>query len=416
MNKKITIFMILLMAVTFGFAGVFELYGIGKVGLNYSVTALGRGKSSAAYSDSLSINLQNPANLAYLRKAGIEMSVSTSHNAITGTGNTDNTTGFSYGMLKFPLSSKGGFALGLTPLTSSHASYMIVAEDDDYSETARSVGNIYAATLGAGYSFFKKGQLAVGASADFLIGGYNITKEMDFTTDLYSDVLIETDEGFSGWKFTGGINVKPFDFLSIGASYSRVATSNRRQITNYMTNGDYFYSHIDTVNYSTTSVFPNRLSVGLAFMPIPRYIFTADWMQYQFTDLTSDFSFNPFYEGSQIRPFNHYGLGFERQGILSEYVPFHQSLSWRGGVYYEEQYMANSDGIPVKTYGLSLGIGVPFTKYQNRVDAAFVIEHNRGTIFEQDDITSLNISEFVYHFNLSITIAENWFNTRGKYR
>lgn len=416
MNKKITIFMILLMAVTFGFAGVFELYGIGKVGLNYSVTALGRGKSSTAYSDSLSVNLQNPANLAHLKKAGIEMSVGTSHNAITGTGNTDNATGFSYGMLKFPLSSKGGFALGLTPLTSSHASYKIVAEDDDYSETARSVGNIYAATLGVGYSFFKKGQLAVGASADFLIGGYNITKEMDFTTDLYSDVLIETDEGFSGWKFTGGISVRPFDFLSIGASYSRVATSNRRQITNYMTNGDYFYSHIDTVDYSNTSVFPNRLSVGLAFMPIPRYIFTADWMQYQFTDLTSDYSFNPFYEGSQIRPFNHYGLGFERQGILSEYVPFHKSLTWRGGLYYEEQYMANSDGIPVKTYGLTLGIGVPFTKYQNRVDAAFVIEHNRGTIFEQDDITSLNISEFVYHFNLSITIAENWFNTRGKYR
>jgi hypothetical protein len=422
MNKKIITIILLLISATFGFAGVFELYGLGKVGLNYSVSSMGRGKSSTAYSDSLSVNLQNPANLAHIKKAGMEVSVNTNHNFITGTGNTDNMTGFSYGMLKFPLGPKGGFALGLSPLTSSHTSYKIMNPDSLYNETASSIGNIYAATIGLGYSFFKEGQVAIGASADFLIGGYNINKEMNFISNSLSDVLIETDEGFSGWKFTGGINIRPFKFLSLGASYSHVTSSSRRQITNYMTSrassssSNYFYSYVDTVDYSSTSVFPNRFSVGLAFMPVARYIFTMDWMQYQFTDLTSDFSFNPFYEGSQIRPFNHYGIGFERQGILSEYVPFHKSLTYRAGLYYEEQYMANSQGDPVKTYGLTLGMGVPFTKYQNRVDAAFAVEYNTGTIYEQNGIAPINVSEFVYHFNLSITIAENWFNTRGKYR
>lgn len=416
MNKRSLIAILLLLSFTFGFAGVFELYGIGKVGLNYSVSSLGRGKSSTAYSDSLTINLQNPANLAFIKKAGLEMSVHTGHNAIIGTGNTDNNTGFSYGMIKFPLSRKGGFALGLTPLTSSHASYRINDELNDYYETATSVGNIYAATLGIGYSFFNKSQLSIGASADYLIGGYNISKEMDFESNSFSDVLIETDEGFSGWKFTGGINVKPFKSLSLGFSYSYVNNSSRRQIINYMTSGSYFYSFIDTVEYNNTKVFPNRLSVGLAFMPLPRYIFTVNWMQYQFVDLASDFSFNPFYDDSQIMPFNHYGFGFERKGILSEYVPFHQSLTYRGGLFYEEQYMANSQGIPVKTYGLTLGMGIPFTKYQNRVDAAFVVEYNKGTIYEEAGIAPIDVSEFVFHFNLSITIAENWFNTRGKYR
>jgi len=36
----------------------------------------------------------------------------------------------------------------LAPLTSSHASYQIVDEVNQYNETATSVGNIYAATLG----------------------------------------------------------------------------------------------------------------------------------------------------------------------------------------------------------------------------------------------------------------------------
>ncbi len=245
---------------------------------------------------------------------------------------------------------------------------------------------------------------------------------MNFESNSFSDVLIETDEGFSGWKFTGGLNIRPIKELSLGVSYSYVAISSRRQITNFMTDrsnddySDYFYSYVDTVEYNNTSIFPNRFSVGLAFMPSPSYIFTVDWMQYQFDDLTSDFSFNPFYEGSQIRPFNHYGLGFEKRGTLSEYVPYYQSLTYRGGVFYEEQYMANSLGSPVKTYGLSLGIGIPFTKYQNRVDAAFIAEYNNGTIYEQSGIQPVRVSEFVYHFNLSITIAETWFNTRGKYR
>lgn len=156
MNKKTLIILLSLLSVSLGFAGVFELYGLGKVGLNYSVSAMGRGYSSTAYSDSLSVNLQNPANLAHIKKAGLEVSMRTNHNAIVNTGNTDNVTGFSYGMIKFPLSQKGGFALGLVPLTSSHASYQIVDEVNAYSETATSVGNIYEATLGVGYSFFKK--------------------------------------------------------------------------------------------------------------------------------------------------------------------------------------------------------------------------------------------------------------------
>ena len=420
MNKKIFTILLTLFLSTGLYAGIFELYGVGKIGVNYSVAAQGRGKTSVAYSDSLSYNMQNPANLAHLKKAGIEVSVENSFNSIENVGYTNGYTGFSYGMLKFPLADKGGFALGLTPITSSHASYQIMMPDSSYWETASSEGNIYAATIGVAYSFFKKGQLSIGASAEYLIGGYNIVKEMDFYSPSLDAVKIESDEGFNGWQFTGGISFSPIKEISLGASYTHVSNTTRRQITNYMvgsTSSD-FYSHVDTVEYNNIKLFPNRFSVGLAFMPTPRYIFTLDWMQYQFGSLSSDFSFNPFYEGSQVHPFNHYGLGFERKGILSEYVPYYKSLTYRGGVYFEEQYMANSEGVPVKTYGVSLGLGLPFTEYSNRLDLAFTLEYNSGTIYEIDGInpTPINLNELVYRFNLSITIAENWFKTRGKYR
>ncbi|MDZ7821898.1 MAG: hypothetical protein U5N26_08840 [Candidatus Marinimicrobia bacterium] len=98
MNKKILHLLVLIVLFSFSlsYAGVFELYGLGKIGLNSSVASTGRGKSSTAYSDSLTCQTpKNQANLAYIRKAGMEMSLNTHHNHITGTGNTNNHTGFS---------------------------------------------------------------------------------------------------------------------------------------------------------------------------------------------------------------------------------------------------------------------------------------------------------------------------------
>ncbi|MBW6458388.1 MAG: hypothetical protein K0B52_04415 [FCB group bacterium] len=414
MNKKTTTLLLsLLFMISLAQAGIFELYGIGNVGLNYSVSALGRGKSSTAYSDSLTVNLQNPANLAYLRNAGLEMSVHTHHNMIAGTGNTNNFTGFNYGLMKFPLASKGAFTFGIVPLTSSNAACKIEDTVNGYSETARAIGNIYAASFGIGYSFFKRGQLAIGAAADVLIGGYSLTKEIDFTGSL-APVTIESDEGFGGTQFSGGINISPIPQLSIGAAYTMVTSSSRRQIVHYMSNpSTYFYSYLDTVNYTDMRIFPNQLRVGLALKLTPRYILTADWMQYQFEVLGSDFSFNPFYETATIRSYNHYGAGLERRGILSEYVPYYQSLTYRFGLFYDQHYMADSQGVPVRTIGISLGIGLPFTQFRNRIDAAFVCEYNYGTIYEQTGIDPVRASEFVYHFKVSISIAETWFRTRS---
>jgi hypothetical protein len=412
-KKKFTSLLFLILMISAAQAGIFELYGIGSVGLNYSVSALGRGKSSTAYSDTTTVNLQNPANLAYLRNAGLEMSVQTHHNQIIGTGNTNNFTGFNYGLMKFPLASKGAFTFGLVPLTSSNASCKIEDTVNGYSETARAIGNIYAASFGIGYSFFRRGQLAIGASADILIGGYSISKEIDFEGTL-APVTIESDEGFSGTQFSGGINITPFKQLSIGAAYTIVNHSSRRQIMHYMSNpAAYFYSHLDTVDYTDTRVFPNQLRVGLALKLAPRYILTADWMQYQFKTLGSDFSFNPFYEMATVRSYNHYGVGFERRGILSEYVPYYQSLTYRFGVFYDQHYMADSQNVPVQTVGISLGLGLPFTQFRNRIDAAFICEYNSGTLYEQSGIDPIRVSEFVYHLKVSISIAETWFRTRS---
>ncbi|MDD3966941.1 MAG: hypothetical protein PHP63_07840, partial [Candidatus Marinimicrobia bacterium] len=288
----------------------------------------------------------------------------------------------------------------------------------DYSEVSRSLGNIYAATVGAGYAFFPKKQLALGLSADYLIGGYTITNDIEFEGgSLLTPVRIERAEGFSGLQFSAGINLSPFDFLSIGAAYTLPGPASQREITRYMAlSSSYYYSYIDTTEFSDINIFPEQLRVGLALKLAPHYILTGDWVRYQFSESDAAFSINPLFEGQQIGPFDHYGIGFEKQGILSEYVPFHKSLTYRFGVFFDEHYLSDSEGIPVRTYGLSLGLGVPFNQFRNRIDAAFVAEQNSGTLFGDAGGPLLYAREFVYHFTISISIAETWFHTRGKFR
>src|SRR6056297_770106 len=79
------------------YAGIFELYGIGSIGINYSTAAAGRGRTSVAYTDSMNINFQNPALTAYISGAGLAMSASSRHNDVRGVGNTNNYSGFNYG-------------------------------------------------------------------------------------------------------------------------------------------------------------------------------------------------------------------------------------------------------------------------------------------------------------------------------
>jgi len=75
--------------------------------------------------------------------------------------------------------------------------------------------------------------------------------------------------------------------------------------------------------------------------------------------------------------------------------------------------MADSQNVPVQTVGISLGLGLPFTQFRNRIDAAFICEYNSGTLYEQSGIDPIRVSEFVYHLKVSISIAETWFRTRS---
>lgn len=422
-TNKIIAYTFLVGLLAFAQAGIFELYGLGKIGINYSSAAIARGKTSVAYTDSMNINFQNPAMLAYVNGSGLAMSGASNHNNILGVGNTNNYSGFNYGNIKIPVTDRGGMMLGLIPLTSVNSSYKIENTDDGYTETTEGMGNLYSASLGFGYSFFKRQNLAIGGSFDLIVGGYTLTNTLEFIDSTIIPVAVEHDESYDGTQINLGLSYSPLPWLTAGASLGKVLSTSKRTISTYMANGsNNYYTYTDTTDYTDLGlIFPDRLTAGIAVKLSDKHVITADYLTYNASILDDAYSFNPLYDGLVTGDFQHIGLGFERVGTLSKYVPYAQAMTYRAGLYYDTNYLRSNNILqsidtPIKTYGFTLGAGIPFTEFANRVDLTFSVEYNTGIVYNTEIIDAIHADELYFRFDIGILISETWFNTKGKLR
>ncbi len=136
------------------FGSIFDTYGIGRVGINYSVASTGRGYTAALYNNSLTINFQNPAGLAMTKYAGFNLGIKSHFNNIDPFGYTESAVDFSYGVIKFPFTKKGGCSIGLVPIASANSTYNINNSNVGYTEQILNSGKIYSANINIGYKNF----------------------------------------------------------------------------------------------------------------------------------------------------------------------------------------------------------------------------------------------------------------------
>jgi hypothetical protein len=105
-------------------AGIFELYGTGAYGTDYSASAFGRGGISTAYTDTLS-GSTNPAQLAHVQFTELEAGLNTRFSYISDFGYNESSVRFDYANLMIPVGRKGGLQLGIHPISSARAEYQI---------------------------------------------------------------------------------------------------------------------------------------------------------------------------------------------------------------------------------------------------------------------------------------------------
>ena len=168
-----------------GTTSPYSFFGIGN--LNFRGTVENRLMGGVStYSDSIHVNLLNPAGLAQLKL--VNYSIAGSHKFNTLSTATDSeratTTSLDYMAVAFPMGKFGG-AFGLLPLTSS--GYKLENIDGQNTTQYTGSGGMNKVFFGLGYSITP--ELSIGAE-----GNYNFGKISNNAVTFQEDIQLGTEE------------------------------------------------------------------------------------------------------------------------------------------------------------------------------------------------------------------------------
>jgi hypothetical protein len=411
MIKRYIQYFLLIFTITFpaGLLGsAFEIFALGRPVQTASAAALGRGGIGLAYADSISINFSNPAHLSAVYYAGLEMGLRGSY--VRNGNNTliEAREDFDFGVMKLPVTAKGGMAFGAYPLYKATADYAIA--NPEMNGSIRNYGQLYAMFIGGGYRFFPF--LSAGISFEAISGKYEFETIIDYADSSLLDSRLLRNNGFDGRRIQGGLALSPMKNLQIGLAYSTMLSGSRQEISSYgAADGalSFLYGKPDTSGNISGSFIPNTLGAGISFQTSKLGIFSVDYQLMQFSDIAEDLDFAVFQNGS-LGNMHRIAAGWEKPGSRQLFTPYLRKISWRAGFIFENGFIENQDKQHQMT-AVSIGCGLPLSKFQHRIDVALLGGISQGQLYE-----NITETEQWLQLKLSITAMERWFMTKGKYR
>ena len=213
MIKKISIAVMLVIAgIAYGQEGStaspYSFYGIGTQQFRgtYENRAMG---GMGVYSDSLHLNLLNPAQLGRLRFVTFTVGGSHTEETLKDGINEDKTsiTSIDYLALSFPVSKKAGVSFGLVPFTS--VGYDLNDDDGVSTNTFSGRGGVNRVFLSGGYELIKG--LYVGATVNYNFG------------NIQNETLRILEEAELGTRERNRSDILGFTF-ELGAQYDHMIT------------------------------------------------------------------------------------------------------------------------------------------------------------------------------------------------
>ncbi|MDT0556274.1 hypothetical protein [Patiriisocius hiemis] len=410
MLKRILVgFFILISSISVAQEGTtspYSFYGIGS--LNFRGTAENRTMGGiSVHSDSIHLNLQNPAGLSELRL--VNYSISASHERDTE--KTDNetqklqTTSFDYLAIGIPIAKGVGASFGVLPYTS--VGYSILDEGDDSTTQYNGEGGLNRVFLALGTKIFKG--FSIGVDAD-----YNFGRIENTSVTTIADIERGTQE-------TNRSNVSGLS-LNFGAQYRTMVSENLEfsgSITytpetnftseNSRTIGTIFVSNTGNIPIDSRDVdvedseftFPSQFTVGLGIGKPKKWFVGAEYTDQK----TSNFSNQTFeIENVTFNDAAKYRLG-------GFYIPNYNAIGnywkrvvYRAGVRFEESGL-NINGEDINEFGISFGVGVPVGRIFSNINLGLEVGR-RGTK------NAGLVQENFFNAFLSLSLNDRWFEKR----
>lgn len=412
MIRKIVILTTLVLACTVygqegGTSSPYSFFGIGLQQFRGTVENKAMGGISL-FSDSLHLNIVNPAQLGKLRFVNFTVGGNHNNSSFEETGNSSRTTTttFDYLALGFPVAKKGAVSFGLMPWTA--AGYDIDASSDGIVNRFTGTGGTNRAFLSSGFEIGKGFYL--GATAAYHFG--NIQNDALRTQDEVELGTLEANRtDFAGftWEFGAQYEKEISKKLEVRASVqynvaSEISAENNREISSILFNNLGLQTEVETVDEiieDTNFSLPSSVIVGLGIGEQNKWFVGGEFESSE----TSNF-FNSSFRTEGVRfidsnTFRGGGFYIPNYNSVTSYF---ERITYRAGFRYEELGLriSNQD---INEFGISFGVGLPAKRNISNLNITFEYGQ-RGT-------TEANlVQENFYNVGLSLSLNDIWFRKR----
>lgn len=408
MFKKIVVGLFILIAsmavAQEGTTSPYSFYGIGTLKFRGTVENRLMG-GLGVFSDSIHLNLQNPASYAGLQL--INFSVGGSHKVSTQKNETEsqNTSAstLDYISMGIPMG-KFGMGFGVIPYTS--VGYDFYSEVPDGLTQYTGSGGLNKAYLSAGYQITPEFSLGIDANYNFgkIENTTTTQKDIELGTRTYnrSEIL-----GFSfnfgalykkmiseNLELTGSVTFTP------GTSFT---SENSRKISTVriIPAGIFTVDERDVLVADTDFTFPSQFTIGAGIGKPKFWGLGAEYINQKTSNFTNrSFSTdNVAYEnaskfrlgGYYIPNYNSFGNYFKR-------------VVYRAGARYEQTGLS-IDGQDINEFGISFGVGLPVGRLFSNMNLGVEIGSRGTTDFGL-------IKENFFNTFLSFSLNDRWFEKR----
>ena len=406
MIKKIIVSFGLLFALSSnaqeGTASPYSFYGIGDVKFKGTVENRSMGGVSV-FSDSIHMNLQNPAHLASLKLTTFAVggtSLSTTLKTENAKEKARRVT-LDYLAVGIP-AGKLGIGFGVIPYSSVGYKINRLVKDTDGNLLEQTgyngIGGINKVFLGMAYKITKKLNFGVDAQYNF---GTIETTSYRIEAGVQDGTSEENFSRISGLNFTAGLayetKVKKKYTLFGSLVYSPEANlklKNERTIT--------VDDQVDEQPVTNLNLnLPSKIAFGAGFGEVKKWLVGAEITLQQNSDLKNRFND---ITGVVFENSTRYSLGGYYIPKYNSFSSYFERITYRGGLRFENTGMVIQNK-SIEDFAVNFGIGLPFGGTFSNVNIGFEIG-KRGTKY-------YNLIEENY-FNLSVglSFSDKWFDRR----
>ncbi|GGE34245.1 lipid outer membrane transport protein FadL-like protein [Psychroflexus planctonicus] len=385
----------------------YSFYGIGSQ--SFKATTENRSMAGlSVFSDSIHLNLQNPAAYADLKltafTGGLTVNI-TDYKSENSTDNFKNTT-IDYFAIGIP-TNIGGFGIGLRPTTS--VGYDIQKSNDNQSSVLRGRGGLNTTYLSWGYSPLDG--LKLGASVNYNFGTIE-NKSLIFRNQVQYGSRDLNETNVNGFSFDfGGMydyEISKFKYLRASARYqtgSSINAENLRRASTILLANDGSEVVVDelVINNSDTQVTLSEVqSLGIGFGERLKWFLGAEYVLRSAPDFSS-LNFNTPNNVSYTDA-NEIKLGGFYTPRYNAPRGFYNRLTYRAGIRYQDTGMRinNQD---VEEFGISFGVGIPAGRYFTNANIG--VEYGRRGTTSNGLIKENFLSIFI-----SFSFNDKWFVER----